>query len=243
MKVTVDLSVISARHRPSAIWTPGTLFKTGNKGAWYDPSDPATLFQDIAGTVPVTSDGDPVALMLDKSGNGHHAVQASLSARPLWRSDGTRNWLEFDGISQRLTIPPVGYGAPEFGLCISLEYAAGDTKFGSWRSLLSDGVYIGLSHPTSIGATQTTSGTLLLDGEPAPNSRETLRQALLSARIGTGTGLAASGFAGQTWQFAGYSTPAPPASRVYGYLEAETLTAEVEPLARAWMAKRTGLLS
>lgn len=32
-----------------------------------DPSDTSTLFQDIAGTTPVTSAGDPVGLVLDKS--------------------------------------------------------------------------------------------------------------------------------------------------------------------------------
>jgi len=35
--------------------------------AWYDPSDLSTLFQDAMGTIPVTSAGDPVGLMLDKS--------------------------------------------------------------------------------------------------------------------------------------------------------------------------------
>lgn len=34
---------------------------------WYDPSDWSTLFQDSAGTIPVTAVGDPVGLMLDKS--------------------------------------------------------------------------------------------------------------------------------------------------------------------------------
>lgn len=43
------------------------LFAGGKQGVWYDPSDKSTLFQDVAGTVPVTKDGDPVGLMLDKS--------------------------------------------------------------------------------------------------------------------------------------------------------------------------------
>lgn len=38
-------------------------------------SDKSTLFQDVAGTVPVTKDGDPVGLIRDKSGNGNHATQ------------------------------------------------------------------------------------------------------------------------------------------------------------------------
>ena len=32
------------------IWNPSELFKNGEQGAWYDPSDLSTLFQDAAGT-------------------------------------------------------------------------------------------------------------------------------------------------------------------------------------------------
>lgn len=82
------------------IWTPSELFQSGESGAWYDPSDLTTLFQDVAGTIPVESDGDPVALMLDKSGLNDHMIQSTLSSRPIFRIDGTRRWLEFDGESQ-----------------------------------------------------------------------------------------------------------------------------------------------
>jgi len=47
--------------------TPASLFTTGVNGAWYDPSDFSTMFQDAAGTTPVTAVGQPVGLMLDKS--------------------------------------------------------------------------------------------------------------------------------------------------------------------------------
>lgn len=53
--------------RQSSTFNPLTLFAQGQQGAWYDPSDLTTLFQDAAGTTPVTADGDPVGLMLDKS--------------------------------------------------------------------------------------------------------------------------------------------------------------------------------
>ena len=43
------------------------LFAGGEQGVWYDPSDLSTLFQDAAGTVPVTGVEQPVGLMLDKS--------------------------------------------------------------------------------------------------------------------------------------------------------------------------------
>lgn len=48
-------------------FSPASLFKAGEQGAWYDPSDLTTLFQDSAGTTPVTAVEQPVGLMLDKS--------------------------------------------------------------------------------------------------------------------------------------------------------------------------------
>jgi hypothetical protein len=48
-------------------WDPSFLFTAGEQGAWYDPSDTATLFQDSAGVTPVTAVEQPVGLILDKS--------------------------------------------------------------------------------------------------------------------------------------------------------------------------------
>lgn len=48
-------------------FTPASLFSNAEPGAWYDPSDLTTLFQDTAGTTPVTAPGQTVGLMLDKS--------------------------------------------------------------------------------------------------------------------------------------------------------------------------------
>jgi hypothetical protein len=42
------------------------LFSAGEQGAWYDPSNRSTLFQDSAGTLPVTEVEQPVGLMLDR---------------------------------------------------------------------------------------------------------------------------------------------------------------------------------
>lgn len=46
---------------------PEKLFANGEQGALYEPWDLTTLYQDSAGTTPVTADADPVGLMLDKS--------------------------------------------------------------------------------------------------------------------------------------------------------------------------------
>lgn len=75
---------------------PVSLFANGEPGAFYLP-EPQYLYQDSAGTIPVTADGDPVGYMQDLSGNGNHAIQATSGSKPLYRTDGTLHWLEYDG--------------------------------------------------------------------------------------------------------------------------------------------------
>lgn len=48
-------------------YSPESLFANGEQGVWYDPSDFTTMFQDAAGTTPVTAVEQPVGLILDKS--------------------------------------------------------------------------------------------------------------------------------------------------------------------------------
>ena len=55
------------RRRSGGGFTPSALFSSGEQGAWYDPSDFSTMFQDSAGTTPVTAVEQPVGLLLDKS--------------------------------------------------------------------------------------------------------------------------------------------------------------------------------
>ena len=66
---------------------PLSWFAAGEQGAWYDPSDLTTLFQDSAGTTPMSAVGtvadQPVGLMRDKSGRGNHAFQATAGNRPM----------------------------------------------------------------------------------------------------------------------------------------------------------------
>ena len=69
------------------VFNPLSLFLAGEQGAWYDPSDLTTLFQDSAGTTPISAVGtvadQPVGLMRDKSGRGNHAFQATAGNRPM----------------------------------------------------------------------------------------------------------------------------------------------------------------
>jgi hypothetical protein len=49
------------------LFSPASLFRNSEQGVWYDPSDFSTMFQDSAGTTPVTAVEQPVGLILDKS--------------------------------------------------------------------------------------------------------------------------------------------------------------------------------
>jgi hypothetical protein len=83
-----------------------SLFGASEQGAIYVPrpivKGTQALFQDSEGTVPVTADGDPVGRMLNQSGNGNHAIQTVSGSRPVYRTDGTLHWLEFDGVDDFL---------------------------------------------------------------------------------------------------------------------------------------------
>ena len=67
-----------------ATWNPLFLYRgTGIGGCWLDPDDMSTMFQDAAGTTPVTAMEQPVGKWLDKSGNGNHATQSVTASRPV----------------------------------------------------------------------------------------------------------------------------------------------------------------
>lgn len=92
-------------------FSPASLFSGGQQGAWYDPSDVNTLFQDSAGTTPVTAVGQPVGLILDKSGRGNHASQSTPGSRPLYQVDGTgRAYLSLDGVDDWMITPTITPG-------------------------------------------------------------------------------------------------------------------------------------
>jgi len=115
---------------PKKEFNPLSLFANGEQGAWYDPSDLTTLYQDAAGTTPVTADGDPVGMMLDKSGNGNHASQSVAASRPIYRTDGTLHWLEADGSGDFLAIP------------VATQGGAADNNFAASATVATRGFYV-----------------------------------------------------------------------------------------------------
>jgi len=94
-----------------AEFSPSSLFAASEPGVWYDPSDLTTLFTDTAGTTPVTTPGQTVARMNDKSGRGNNATQATAASRPTYGVvplGGRRNLLTQTNDLTNLTNWPTG---------------------------------------------------------------------------------------------------------------------------------------
>lgn len=66
LRLSIDRAIRGIAVGGPARWRPTSLFSAGEQGVWYDPSDLSTLYQDSAGTTPVTAVEQPVGLMLDK---------------------------------------------------------------------------------------------------------------------------------------------------------------------------------
>jgi len=77
-----------------AAWTPASLT---NLLWWYNIYDLSKMWQDSAKTTPVTGDNQPVGYIEDSSGNGHDVHQTTAGKRPIFKTAGGLNWLEFTG--------------------------------------------------------------------------------------------------------------------------------------------------
>jgi hypothetical protein len=87
----INESLLSLFAGGGVVFDPSDLFGGGEEGVWYDPSDLTTLFQDSAGNNPVASDGDPVAVVFDKS-NGV-LIDAELVSNSEFVDD-VSDWIE-----------------------------------------------------------------------------------------------------------------------------------------------------
>ncbi len=94
------------------IFYPTALFASGEKGVWFDANDRSTLFQDAAGTIPVTAVGQKVGKWLDKSGNNNHATQSNTALQPTYQIDNEGNPnVTFSGSYTQLVTPSINFTA------------------------------------------------------------------------------------------------------------------------------------
>jgi hypothetical protein len=154
---------------------PSYLFAAGEQGAWYDPSDFSTLFEDSAGTTPVTGVEQFVGLMLDKSKGlvlGSELVtNGNFSSGTGWSlpagADISGDKLNLNSPVSNVTssyLPTIGK-TYQWAIEIS-NYVSGTVNFsfgGATRlSATANGVYSGIA----VGVAATTSVRVLSAGAP-----------------------------------------------------------------------------
>ena len=127
-----------------------SLFANNEQGFAYDPNDLTTMFQDAAGTVPVTAVGQAVGLVKDKSGRNNHAYQTNAASRPLLQRNATTGayYLAFDGTDDFLVTNSINFTATD-----KISVFAGVRK-------LSDATFRVITEFS--GSTDTNNGTFFL---------------------------------------------------------------------------------
>jgi hypothetical protein len=129
----VNLNDLKLRNRVTPVGAAAAatgpaalLFASGEQGFWLDSSDRTTMYQDLAGTTPVTAYEQSVGKWTDKSGRNNHFTATSLGARPLYsarynewwdtRDMTSANWLRTGTtIALDSTLPPASRsGEPVF---------------------------------------------------------------------------------------------------------------------------------
>ena len=256
---------MAARRRRMGGFSPLALFAAGEPGAWLDPSDLTTLFQDDAGTTPVTAAGQSVGRILDKSGRGNHATQSVFASRPIYQVDsGGRGYLSFDGTDDFMVTPTITPGTDKVQVfagvrklsdalqAIFLEFSPSTaTNNGTFRMTFptnsgvagyawqSKGTVLsGVVSPTNYPAPITTVVTGI--GDIAADNA-TIRtdgvQAVVSTDQGTGNYLAYPMYIGMRG-----GTSLPFNGRLYGLITrfGANLTADQISQTERWMNARTG---
>ncbi|MDY6469136.1 hypothetical protein SKM57_11150 [Acinetobacter faecalis] len=173
------------------------LFLNGEQGVWFDPNDLSTLFQDVAGLIPVTGADQPVGLMKDKSGNGYDASQPTNALRPVLKHDTDKNayYLLFNDVGNGsfLTTSAVNltatneltvFAATEKLADVSAGYILEvSNNFGGSSgvfSLCCGGANGDESYATAVRGTFTSYGVITKANKPAFNAPH---EAILSAQF------------------------------------------------------------
>lgn len=169
---------------------PATLFAGSGKGVWFDIY-PTYLFQNSDGSGAVTADGDPVAFIADRSGNGNHWYNTGGTDRPIYRTLGGLHWLQCDGINDSFVTLGLTW-APSSDCYLAVQTT--DAQWLGYHSQDSAVEFLFVAQDGSAGAQHLGVGspTILVNGASAGATRDTLHDAVTGA---TGKVLEAQGAA------------------------------------------------
>lgn len=116
-------SAFSAGSGGAAAWSPSSWFSVGEQGGVYEVDLP-TLFQDIAGTTPVTTAGQTVRRWNDKSGRGNHVTNASGNWTLQVDLDGVF-CVRSDGATSFVAATPIAWGSPHVSAVCAVKQNVG----------------------------------------------------------------------------------------------------------------------
>lgn len=110
MRLGISLNIT----RQNEVFRLSNLFSRSEPGFTFEPWDMTTLYQDRAGTTPVTAVGQSVGKRLDKSGRGNHEVAINDAARGVYGREpktGRRNLLNATATlsTQSVTVTAVAH--------------------------------------------------------------------------------------------------------------------------------------
>lgn len=115
-----------------------------NLGLWIDASDLSTLFQEMAGTTAVTTNGQNIGKANDKSGNAFHlTARADDATRPTYGTSGGLHWINI--LSQTLRRDAalnLGSSAGGYSIFLALRSVAGSSN----RYLITEGNSVSNNH-------------------------------------------------------------------------------------------------
>ena len=105
---------------------PASMFAGGYFG-WVEPMIPGvTLFQDAAGTIPVTAPGQPVGLSKFTAGGQVGFAQATALNRPIYQVDAQgRGYLSHNGLNQWMVASAFAWGSDKATICAGVMRNAG----------------------------------------------------------------------------------------------------------------------
>lgn len=246
MQLGLSMSLTAQQRRGTAgppPYDPLVLFTSGGLGLWHDPGDLSTLSQDTGGTTPVTTVGQPVGRIADKSGNANHLLtQAGADAIGTLAQDaGGRYYVQTNGTSHGgLTGAMVLANGWECVMALQRDNA---NQIALAYGSVGGSQYFGVAQSGSGAATSDGAGdpAYLVDGVSVASTRGDLHTALT---VGAAHVVESRSLTIQAWTAFGYglyfSTFAV-TGRFYGVLVRPAMDDTQRAALRTWMGARAGL--